>query len=197
MARRRRTRPADPLAIAKARAAERARARDPAAWGIDRDALALPANAAVATRTDAAGRIARAARQDVFDLLRARGRLGPAAYDAARLLQADIGRSNAGAGGVTAYRERVDCQRTPSAPSDAMLHAGERVRSVLARTGAGSASLLLALIEGSAGLGVRGGWREVVAAVCGETLADAQSAVVRQACENLAAAYASAWRARP
>jgi hypothetical protein len=64
---------------------------------------------------------------------------------------------------------------------------------VLARTGAVSASLLLALIEGQ-GPGLA--WREVVARASGEVLADAQSAVVRQACENLAAAYASVCRER-
>lgn len=197
MARRRKSRPADPIAIAQARAlaraAERERVRDPTAWGVVREALDLPANALVAARRDLAGRIVRAVRQDVFDLLRARGALSAAAYDAARRLQADVARANAGAGGVCAYRERVDSQRRASGPSEAALDAGGRIQRVLARTGAGSASLLLALIEAPAG----SAWRDVVARISGETLADAQSAVVRQACENLAAAYVSgAVRAR-
>lgn len=193
MRRRRAGRPTDPVMIAKARAAAREKARDPASWGVDHTALDLPANALVVTDRDLAGRIARAARRDVFDLLRGRGRLGQQGYDAVRRLQSDLARLHARAGGVAGYRERVDHQRIVAGPGDAALEAGGRIRLVLARTGAVSASLLLALIEGQ-GPGLA--WREVVARASGEVLADAQSAVVRQACENLAAAYASVCRER-
>jgi hypothetical protein len=45
--RRSRTRAADPTAIARQRAAEREKARDPANWGLDREALRLAANTGV------------------------------------------------------------------------------------------------------------------------------------------------------
>lgn len=181
------------MMIARARAAAREKARDPASWGVDHTALDLAANALVVTDRDLAGGIARAARRDVFDVLRGRGRLGPQGYDAVRRLQGDFARLHAHAGGVAGYRERIDHQRTAAGPGDAALEAGGRIRRVLARTGAGSAALLMALIDGR-GSGLA--WREVVARVSGEVLADAQGALVRQACENLAAAYASVCRDR-
>ncbi len=55
--RRSRTRAADPLAMARLRAAEREKARDPASWGLDREALGLAANTGVETRVDPAGRL--------------------------------------------------------------------------------------------------------------------------------------------
>ncbi|MGI8841555.1 MAG: hypothetical protein ACR2F8_12360, partial [Caulobacteraceae bacterium] len=56
MARKRRhARPADPMAIARRRAAERLAEHDPATWGVNEDALGLAANAAVEARSGAGG----------------------------------------------------------------------------------------------------------------------------------------------
>ena len=83
-------RPADPMEIARRRAAERLREREPGNWGADAAALRLPANADVAVEALPGGRVVRAQRQDVFETFRARGSLSPAGYAAIRRLQDDI-----------------------------------------------------------------------------------------------------------
>jgi hypothetical protein len=192
---RRRARPADPLAIARARAAEREAARDPGRWGLDRGSLSLAANTAVETRADLAGRIARARRRDLFDTLAARGALSPAAHAAARRLQGDIARLHRAPGGVAAYAPRIDRTRTDADFGEHRLRAGVRVEAALGLTGPASAVLLTALLEAAA-LGQASDWREIVARHAGERLADAQAAAVRAACENLAGAYAALDRGR-
>jgi hypothetical protein len=191
MGRRRiRAAPADPLAMARLRAAERTQSREPANWGLDREALLLPANAEIETRADAAGRTVRACRLDVFDLLFTRGRLSQGALDAVRRLQADLASLHAQAGGVAAYAERIDRGRSDCSLDERRLRAGRRIATVLARTGQASARLLAALCEAGAALGQGGDWRDLVQRETGERLADAQGAVLRAACENLAEAYA-------
>jgi hypothetical protein len=184
-----RSRPADPMEIARRRAAERERDRDPANWGLDRGALDLPANAHVEARKDAAGRLARARRQDVFDLMRARGALGQAAHDAVRRLQDDIALLHRTVAGGGDYAPRVDQTRDPQSFTDSRHRAGLRVEAVLARAGPASARLLIALIEAEVVLGRPADWREVVSRETGERLPDAQAATLRAACENLAGAY--------
>jgi hypothetical protein len=197
MSRKRRgSRPADPVEIARRRAAEREREREAAHWGLDHEALtARPANADVQTTSDQVGRLVRARRQDVFDLLRARGRLSAAALEAVRRLQEDIACLHRTRLGGVSYEPRVD--RSMHAPgfSDARLRAGARIEAALARAGAVSARLLAALCEPDVVLGRAADWRAVVERETGETLPDAQGAILRMACENLAAAYGMADRA--
>ena len=78
--------PSDPMEMARRRAAELASGRDPATWGLDTDRLGLSTNKDVDTITDQAGRVVRARRQDIFDLMRGRGRLSPVAVNAVRRL---------------------------------------------------------------------------------------------------------------
>jgi len=191
MARKRRPgRPSDPVDIARRRAAERDRARDPANWGVDAAALALPANARVDLATDFRGRVAHARRRDVFDLLHDRGRLSRGAVEAVRRLQSDIAllhRTLAGGGDLT---PRIDRSRDPQAFSERRLDAGLRIAAALDLAGAASARLLRGLCEAEVAMGRSAAWREVVAREAGETLPDAQGAALRAACENLAGAYA-------
>jgi len=187
MGRRRKARPADPLELAR----RRAEARDPTRWGLDPAALALPANADVET-TPEPGRGVRARRRDVFDRLLA----GPA-LEAVRRLQRDLTIARALAGGVASYAERIDRGPGDDAGLDARLRAGERVRRALVLSGPASARLLEALCEGEAALGRPADWRAIVECESGERLADAQGAVLRAACENLAGAYAALDRRRP
>jgi len=194
--RRRGARPTDPAEMARRRAAERARGQEPAAWGLDGEALALPTNTEVQTGSDAAGRLIRARRQDVFDLLRARGRLSPAALDAVRRLQEDIACLHRTQTGGGSYAPRVDRSIDPQGFSDARRRAGARIEAALARAGPVSARLLAALCEPDVVLGRAADWRAVVERETGETLADAQGAILRMACENLAGAYGMADRAR-
>jgi hypothetical protein len=194
MARRRKTRgPATPADIARRRVeAREAVLSDDAqsdAGGITKGALALSVNAAIRVETDPAGRITRARRQDVFDLFQARGKLGADAYQAVRRLQDDIAilhRVVSGGGDIT---PRVDRSRSADGFSDARLDAGARIEAVLSRAGPASAALLVALCEPAVIAGRGGDWREVVARVAGERLPDAQGAILRVACENLAGAY--------
>ncbi len=188
--RRTRTRASDPLAIARLRAAEREKARDPANWGLDRDALRLAANAGVETRPDPSGRLMRARRQDAFDVFFNRGRLSRAALDAVRRLQADIALLHALAGGVAAYAEHSDRSRAGETFTDARHQAGRRVSAALSLAGPASARLLLALCEADAALGRGADWRALVERETGERLADAQGAILRAAGENLAGAFA-------
>ncbi|HEY2177036.1 MAG TPA: hypothetical protein VGH15_00515 [Caulobacteraceae bacterium] len=184
-----RRRASDPMAIARRRAAEREARRNPANWGLDRQSLDLAVNADVVTRADLAGRTVRARRQDVFDLLQARGRLSQAAFNAVRRLQDDIALLHRAAGGVAAYAPRIDRSTAPDGACDARHRAGLRIEAVLGLAGPASARLLAALIEPAA-LGQAGDWRMIVTRESGEAAGDAQGAMVRQACENLAGAYA-------
>jgi len=195
--RRRASRPADPAEIARRRAAERAHEHEATNWGLDQEALARAVNVDVETASDAGGRLVRARRQDVFDLLRARGRLSPAALDAVRRLQDDIACLHHTRLGGVSYEPRVDRSRLPQSFSDSRLRAGARVEAALARAGAVSARLLAALCEPDVILGRAADWRAVVERETGETLADAQGAILRMACENLAGAYGMADRTRP
>jgi hypothetical protein len=188
--RRGRTRAADPLAVARLRAVEREKARDPANWGLDREALRLAVNAGVETRVDPAGRLTRASRQDVFDMFFTRGRLSQAALDAVRRLRADIALLHALAGGVAAYAERIDHSRADENLPDARHRAGRRVSAALSLAGPANARLLLALCEADAALGRTTDWRTLVERETGERLADAQGAILRAAGENLAGAFA-------
>ncbi len=183
------SRPTDPMEIARRRAAERERARDPAHWGLDASALALPVNEDVEARRDAAGRAVRARRQDVFDLMRARGALSQAGHDAVRRLQDDVALLHRTASGGGGYAPRVDQSRDPQSFTDSRHRAGLRVEAVLTRAGPASARLLSALIEADVVLGRPADWREVVSRETGERLPDAQAATLRAACENLAGAY--------
>lgn len=181
-------RPTSPAEIARRRAESRAAggAEPPP---IDPARLSLAVNGDVAVSRDPAGRIARAKRQDVFDLMGARGKLSPSAVSAVRRLQEDMAvlHRTISCGGDLS--ERVDRSRRPESFGDSRLAAGARIERALTRTGAASARLLLALLEPEIVAGRTAAWREVVARETGETLPDAQGAVLRLACENLAGAY--------
>ncbi len=187
-AKRRARKPADPMAIARRRAAERLAARDPGAWGVDAAALALPANAEVEASRTRAGEV-RARRRDVFDTLHARGALTGQARDAVRRLQADIAVLHRTETSGRELTPKVDASRRPDDINARRLAAGERIAAALRLTGPASAHLLSALAEAETALGHAADWRAVVQRLTGETLADAQGAVLRAACDNLAGAY--------
>ena len=186
---RKNNRPADPMEIALRHAAARALQRDPAQWGIDPAAMALGANAAVAVQVGASGAVARARRQDVFDLFLARGRLTQCGYDAIRRLQDDIACLHRTATGSMAFAPRVDRSPDTEGFSETRRRAGARIESVLSLAGPANARLLGALCEPEVVLGRASDWRAVVKRETGEGLSDAQGAILRMACENLAGAY--------
>ena len=176
--------------IARRRAEERARARDPQTWGVDKASLTLPANADVQAVTDLRGAVARARRQDVFDLFSARGSLSRPALEAVRRLQDDMAVLHRQIGGTGEITPKVDRSRSPASFSDARLRAGERIEAVMGLTGAASARLLGALCEAEAVMGRVPDWRATVEQATGERLPDAHGAILRAACENLAGAFA-------
>lgn len=185
-------RPSDPMEIAR----RRAEARDPATWGLNAAALNLPANGGVDRRGDLAGRTTRARRADVFDLFLGRRSLSQGGHDAVRRLQEDLAilhRTLAGGGDVA---PRVDRSRDPETFSQRRRRAGERIAATLALAGAASARLIGALCEAEVVSGRPADWRAVVARETGERLADAQGALLRMACENLAGAYQALDRRR-
>jgi hypothetical protein len=186
---RRKAAPASPETLARRRAAERAQALDPASWGVDVEALRLATHADVEVRPAGRGQVARARREDVFDRLHARGALSAEGVSAVRRFQQDLAVLHRTAGGGRDFGPRVDISRGPEAFGDVRLEAGRRLARVLDLTGAASARLLSALCEPAIALAQAGDWRAIVGRESGERLADAQTAVLRTACENLAGAY--------
>jgi hypothetical protein len=129
-------------------------------------------------------------------MMGARGRLGAKALEAVRRLQEDIARLHrTGMGGVR-YEPRVDQSISPQGYSDSRLRAGARIERVLRLAGPASARLLAALCEPALVAGRAEDWREVVRRETGEGLADAQGALLRMACDNLAGAYEIVDRSR-
>lgn len=206
------------LQLAERRAADREAARR-LEYGINDEALALPANdEVVAVKDKRKGGIQTAHRDDVFNrLLKTDGHMR-----AIRRLEQDIGEQR----GET-YREgqrvHVDsCQFPPGQNfNQAQINAGKRVAEVKAKLGARCWMLLHDLINRSevgfpANDGLTEGeahrqrverkdsnpfdWRRVVLHLTGEGNEQAQGARVRAACADLADAYADidhAARGRP
>ena len=175
------------LRLEQAVAAERAEAADPARWGVDASALALPAQAEVTAVRDGRGRIAHAHRADVFERLHGRGGLSDGQLAAVRRLVRDMG-VRAGLFRASPDLVKVDAQAKSDGATQRMLEAGRRVDAALAAAGLGSARLLRALVEPAAAAG-QGDWREAVVRETGETNPHAQAALVRSACDNLRLAY--------
>jgi hypothetical protein len=188
------------MQIAIRRAVERERERladqTPEQWGVNAAGLVLAANDTVVVDTDIAGRVTRARRQDIFDLMKGRGRLGPEAHDAVRRLQNDIAILHRAVASGANYSPRVDTSRSSETFTDLRHRASQRVEAALQRCGPASARLLCALCEDGAALGPPMEWRSIVRRETGETLPDAQAAILRGACENLAGAYAIMDRGR-
>ena len=180
--------PSTPQAILHRRSLERARASVPEE-GVNAKSLRLPANNDVDVRLGGGGKVMRARRQDVFDLLAGRGRLAPEAVGAVRRLQQDMAVLHRTLSGVRDFSPRVDAQPNADGLSDSRLRAGERIAAVLELSGVASARLLAALCEVDVVEGRTADWRAVVERETGERLADAQGAALRAACENLAGAY--------
>jgi hypothetical protein len=196
------------IQCAERRAAEREAARR-LEYGVNDEALALPANDEVrVVRDKRKGGVQTAHRDDVFDrLLRADGQMR-----AIRRLEQDIAEQHG-----EAYREgqrvHVDTSQYPPGQNinEAAIKAGKRVAAVKAKLGARCWILLHDLIRRSvvgfpANDGLTEGeahrqrverkdsnpfdWRRVVLHLTGEENEQAQGARVRAACTDLADAYA-------
>ena len=136
-------------------------------------------------------------RLDVFALLHERKALTDPQLVAIRRLETTIG-VMMGHERPEQSLDRVDSS-TSGAPgqnvSQAMIDASAIVREVMATIGPVHAKLIDALLSGHGAALTR--WRATVAAVTDETRSEVQSAMIRQACKNLTAAWqAFDYRAR-
>ena len=93
--------------------------------------------------------------------------------------------------GGSEFTPRVDRSRQPEGFTVARQRAGERIDEVLVLAGPLTAGVIRALCEPDMALGQPADWRIVIATHAGERLPDAQGAILRFACENLAGAYAA------
>ncbi len=186
---RRKTAPAGPEDLARLRAKARADRADPATWGVDVAALALEAHQTVHATFGPRREVVRARRQDAFDRLHSRGALSEPALAAIRRLQRDFAQLHRTGLGVRDFAARVDGGAEPGVFAQSRLQSGARLREVLDLAGPASAALLSALCEAAATRGVEFDWRSILLTHTAERLADAQSAALRAAAENLAGAY--------
>lgn len=195
MTRRRRAKPRTPeqiaLDAALRRAAERARLRDPAEWGVSPETAAQPD---VVTVPETRTRLAGARRDDVFDRLHARApeRFTRAHLDAVRRLERDMAQRR-GEVWRPPYLGRIDGgQGSRELVTRLSLKAAERVEAALGAVGYGRRRILEELIQPTV---IRtdavGSWRVIVALVAKVTDRDKQAALVRDAAEALRAHYAA------
>jgi hypothetical protein len=185
----RRKKPSDPQTImlrrAQLAAAEREAAKDPTTWGIDPAKKTLPASRSVKTIAGARGSIAHARRLDAFDALHAIGGLTDGQHQAAQLLIKSWAEmlGIAGRSGAEPL-DKVDSQGAAELVTQRMVDARARVERALGAVGAGTARLLVALVEpivleGSVSL------PDQVRRITGEVDLKAQRSLVRMSCENL------------
>lgn len=198
MTRRRGNRPSTPAEIAARKQAPALEELvDPADchhWGLEQTLGQLTAHGDVIVSVDAARRITRARRDDIFRTLRVTRTqngtaLGPDHLLAVNRLQEDLAlrMRTTGSAGI---KQSVDCSTPQYAIEDLQVMAGERIDTVLACTGRTSARLLMVLLGvNEPGALLEATWRDIVTACTGVTNAAAQPGQIRMACDNLAAAY--------
>ena len=187
----------DPLVLA---AQQREEAKKPENWGPNPATLRQDG---VRISAPAKGRVASVRRDDVFHRFHARSALSDAALTSIRRLDEDL--TERAAEGRQGHGDKVDGSAHRRDITVDQIEAAERVDAVLAKMGRRDAALLLELLRPARVLtnsymepGKNGHpperveterWRLVVRLLCGEVHVNAQGAVLRSACENLALAY--------
>jgi hypothetical protein len=191
----RKTKPTDPAEIARKAWQERQKAKLPENWGVEKALLLLPAQKDVKSDEDAKGRVVRALRCDVFELLYRRGttkeHLNQSHYDAVRQFESDLAARYRLEGRIPLDGVVVSCSATPSAVTDRSVDAGKRVDRVLVILGKDRAKLLLALCGPTTLKGELPNWRRAVEAMAGVHHPLAQAAHVRKLCAAVADAYSA------
>lgn len=168
----------------------------PDTWGIDPDAVDLPANADVETVRDHGGKLARARRYDVFSLLfyRPGSKLLPTSYDAVRRLQSDLAILHRTQGAGDAIRATgKGATGALSAVMDgftrAQREAGERITAVLVGMTPWCAKLIRELAEHGVVQPSEPNWHAIVKRQTGEIDRYQRGGKVRFACDDLAESY--------
>ena len=138
---------------------------------------------------DAAYNIIVTQRLDVFALLHSRKSLTQTQLDAVRRLEEKQAIANGHERPEQSF-DRVD-KSSEGAPgqniTQAMIDAQADLRTIYLTTGGKSSELLIALTQPQEAILTR--WRETVQRITGEHDERAQGAMIRAACENLAAAW--------
>lgn len=186
-------RPTSPRRAAQERVDERAHNADPGQWGVNPHTLALPTGEAIAIAHNRSGQTLRIQRQDIFDRMAGRGALGREALEAVRRMQRDLAILHRTVSGAGEFAPRIDVSRAPHDLNDVRAAAGRRIAEVLGLVGPRGAALIRPLCEIAT---VTADWRAVIVSVTGERLPDAQGALLRFVCDELAAAYAELDRGR-
>lgn len=180
--------PFDPAEAARLRAErERLTRRDPAKWGVNREAALLAANSDIVHEAETRTKVARVARYDVFALMHSREGITSQGLVCVRRLQEQLAIRHKTAG--TVNMDRVDGGSAPGGLTDAQVEAGTQILDVVALTGVLTGNLLLALISPEIIHGQRVNWRNVTQAITGEVYPHGQAAIVRAAVANLMEAY--------
>lgn len=183
----RRKKPTDPAEIARREAHNR---RNPATWGVNSDALNLPANADVVSEGATRKNETRSQRFDVFSRFYRDGSLARAGLEAVRRLQDDLStlhRTDGASGSGVIVPMKPDGEL-------ATVLAGQRIEAARKYTGAHSWAILMAICEAPIVSGRQVDWRFAVESVSRERQPNAQGALVRAAAMNLADAYGMVMR---
>jgi hypothetical protein len=193
MSKRRKTRPKDPAAIARLAYERRQKLKDPANWGPNREALALPANAEVAAGGGTRTRVEQIRRYDVFALFHARQGITPGQLAAVRRYQTDLAKAQ----GVAGAGETTGAHATEQGVRAAQIDASRRVEAALGRLGPLSRAILERLSEPEIVHGQRvSNWREPVGKIIGDDRHVPQSVALKRACGQLEEAYQEIDRAK-
>lgn len=154
------------------------------------DELATLKRTGAEVAIDRLGRVKFAHRGDVFHQLAGRDSITPRQHQAIRRLEADIA-ERFGVGGQGEAMDRVDGGSAGGAQgyTQRQVDAGIRVDAILARVGPPACRLLQAILEPPLATGCAVQWRRVVEQTTGEMRAEAQTALLRFACESLADCY--------
>lgn len=191
----RKAKPTDPAEIARKNWEAKQRAKQPENWGVEKAQLLLPAQSAVKSDEDAKGKVVRALRCDVFELLYKRGTtkgdLNQAHYDAVRQFESDLAARYRLEGSTRLDGVIVSTSLQPSAVTDRSVDAGKRVDKVLVILGRDAAKLLLALTAPTTLRGELPNWRRAVETMAGVHHPLAQVSHVRKLCASVADAYSA------
>lgn len=195
MAKRKKSKPTDPVQIARERYERERKLRNPENWGANRDALALPANQDVTVVAEIARkRTERITRYDVFSLLHGRGTIEAIHLTAIRRYQTDLAKAHGAAGpsdgraGPSTFEEGIRASQ---------IDAGARVAAILAQMGDYSRKLCVALSEPEIVHGVRiNNWRGIVQRITGEFRPIPQTAAVVRMLDQLSEGYQAIDRVR-
>lgn len=176
----RRNKPTDPAEIARLASEQRRKLKNPANWGVNVEAAALPANADVVHEEDTRKNEARSHRYDIFRLLFTRQSITYGEFETVRELQAHMAAHVGMAGPAAAGSIRADGGGKD--PIDAARAARASVEAMLSPLGHIDQQILLAVCDPLAG----SNWRRAVERVTGRIDAHTQGAYVVRACKALA-----------